>query len=1334
MSHATAEGAFVFPASFAQRGLWFIEQVENSAGAYNVTFALRIRGPVVPEHLARALEYLQARHEVLRTTFEMEDGALTQVVRPPGRFPLPVEPQTPEALEARLQSEGAARFDMRAGPLARASLLQTGPQDWILVITMHHSIVDAWSIEVMIRELAMAYTAISAGREPALEPLPIQYADYAVWQADALSGEALERKLGYWRRQLAGPLPLLELPTDYPRPPTQTYNGARVSVDIGPEVTESIRRLARESNATLFMALLASFQVFLHRHSGQTDLVTGTPITGRSQPETAGLIGFFLNTLAIRSDLSGQPSFRKMLGRVRQTVLDAYAEQDLPFEKLIEALQDARDWSRHPLFQTVFVLHEAEHRVPDFPGLVVERLPMPRGPTSKFDLLLSVSDAGSTLRAELEYNTDLFDAEGAELMAARYAVLLASIAADPDTAIGDLSLLPESERRLVEDEWTGRSTAYPREATVAQLFGEQARATPDAPALAGGDLAWTYAQLEERANRLAHHLRSIGVTRETPVGVFLDRSPEMVLSLLGILKAGGAYVPLDPNYPAARLTLMAEDAAVHTIVTLERRAGALPAALRAGPLVRLDADAAAIARHPGTAPECEAAATDLAYVMFTSGSTGRPKGVAIPHRGIVRLVRNNDFVPPDAFTRILCYAPISFDASTFELWGALLNGGTAVLFPAHAPTLRELGSFLERERVTTVWLTAALFHQMVEAELSRFTHVKYLLAGGDVLSPGHVARVLTRYPECRLINGYGPTENTTFTCCHPITRADPGAGIPIGRPIANTTAYLLDESLAPVPVGVPAELYAGGDGLALGYYRQPELTARHFVTRQGRRGPERLYRTGDRGRWRRDGTIEFLGRVDDQAKIRGYRIEPAEVRSVLEAHPAVREAAVVVRGDARGVRSLVGYYVLRGGENATEAELREALRERLPEYMIPAAMVRLPELPMTPAGKLDRAALPAPVLADAVGAAEKGHPRSTIELALIGLWEQLLDRRPVGVDQDFFALGGHSLLAARMVDELTRATGLVLPMTALFKGATIAEIADYLVAHPGAAEAEGPVEVQRGSGGTPFFMVHGDLAGGGFYCRDIARAAGPDQAVYSIAPHRNPDVEHLTIESMAARNLAALQAIQPRGPYLLGGYCVSGLVAFEMAQQLTARGERVDLLLLVDTAPAFTRPRWLAPAVRLVSRVTTRGERAYRERLAYLMQRARIGRESDRTRRLLDLTALPFQAVARRVARLAGSPPPVGAAPAAPASPLSALWQLHRRAMLTYVPRRYPGRIDLIWSSEIAEALENPATSWRTVACNLVTANVPGTHVDVVLTQVPALVRDALARVRVTYD
>jgi len=619
----------------------------------------------------------------------------------------------------------------------------------------------------------------------------------------------------------------------------------------------------------------------------------------------------------------------------------------------------------------------------------------------------------------------------------------------------------------------------------------------------------------------------------------------------------------------------------------------------------------------------------------------------------------------------------------------------------------------------------------VEAELPRFAHVKYLLAGGDVLSPGHVARVLARFPGCHMINGYGPTENTTFTCCHRIAGVEPDTGIPIGRPIANTRVYLLDPWSGPAPIGVPAELFAGGDGLALGYCNQPELTATHFVERSGRPGgTERLYRTGDWARWRRNGTIEFLGRLDDQVKIRGYRIEPGEVRSAIEAHPAVGQAAVVVRGGLAEARAVVGYYVPKEGLEVSDADLRQAVRLRLPAYMMPAALIRVPALPLTAAGKLDRDALPVPELPAGAPADDGGQPRSTIELALISLWESLLDRRPIGVAEDFFALGGHSLLAARMVDELQRATGLTLPLAVLFKGSTIAEIADYLVENPGDKDSTRKIEVQRGRGGTPFFMLHGDLAGGGFYCREIARAVGPDQPVYSLPPHRQTDIAGaLTIESMAAQHLATIRTIQPHGPYWLGGYCISGLVALEVAQQLTAAGEPVALLLLIDTAPAYTRPRWLAPTMRLVSRLTTKGAEAYLDRLGYLMRRARVGRGSARGRQLLDLTALPFQAVARRVALLTRATGAAAAGSGPPPAPLSSLWNLHRRAMLTYVPRRYAGRVDLIWSSEINDSIGDPAPFWQRVASHLVTAKVPGTHVGVILTEVPSLVRAAIARV-----
>ncbi len=1338
MTPMTQDDVYVLPASFAQRRLWFIEQVEATAGAYNVSIGLRLTGVLDRPALTAAFTALEERHEILRTTFVMEHGELAQVVRPPRPFPIQFETLEGEgseaALRGRLESETSRPFDLRRGPLIRAALFRLGPADHALAITMHHSIVDAWSIDILVKELGAAYGRLARGEAPSLPPLPIQYADYAVWQQEGLNREEMERQLQYWRKQLAAPLPVLELPTDRARPASQTYHGDRLGIDIPARTTEALRRLARESNTTLFMALLATYQVFLRRHSGQSDLVVGTPITGRNHPETAGLIGFFLNMLAIRTDLSGNPGFRDFLVRVRQGVLEAYAVQDIPFEKLVESLRVPRDWSRHPVFQAVFVLHEKAEAVAAFGTVVAERLPIPQSGTSKFDLLLSLSDAGTTLRAEFEYNTDLFDRASVERMAERYRLLLDGIATAPDRPIDALDLLPHGERLLL-DAWSGSATPYPRDATIPDLFEAQARGTPQAIALSCGDQSLSYRALDERANRLAQHLRAAGVTAGAPVGVSVGRSPDMVVALLGILKAEGAYVPLDPNYPQARLATMVATARMRFLVTTEAQGTKVPAP-GGDPwtVIRLDADRHAIARHAATPPPRAGAATDPAYVMFTSGSTGVPKGVVVPHRGVVRLVRENDFVPRDAFRRVLGYAPISFDASTLELWGPLLNGGTAVIFPAHIPSLAELGKFIAKERVTMVWLTAALFHQMVDAQLERFAGVKYLLAGGDVLSPAHVKKVLARLPGCHLVNGYGPTENTTFTCCHQITGVDEGRSIPIGRPIANTMVHILDATLRPVPIGVTGELYAGGDGLALGYLNQAELTAQRFVPDpSGREDGARLYRTGDRARWLGDGTIEFLGRSDDQVKIRGYRIEPADVSASVAAHPSIAEAAVVVQERSNQERSLVAYYVARSGKEISEAELRRFLQGRLPGFMVPSALVRVPLLPMTPSGKLDRRALPAPQVMQAPVLEEIAAPRTTLELVLQEMWETLLDRRPIGTHDDFFALGGHSLLAARMVDDLDRATGLKLPIAALFQGATIEQIAEYLLENASNQEQGDIVEVQRGRGGRPFFMVHGDLTGAGFYCREVARVAGPDQPIYAIPPLTGSGASRLlTIEAMATKNLEAIRRIQPQGPYLLGGYCIGGLVAYEMAQQLTAQGERIDLLLLVDSMPAFSKPRWVAGLLWRVARLSARDDVGRLNRFAYLMRRVHAANRTGPLHRLLAGPAFAAGVAARRVGRLLGSPRhDTGAteAEASPQSPIDGLLRHHRRAMLCYLARPYPGRVDLVWTSDVREFEGDPAEVWRSLAGELESVQVPATHVGVVRTHLPTLVRDAIARV-----
>jgi amino acid adenylation domain-containing protein len=1030
------------PLSFAQRRLWFIDRMGGAGGAYNIPLRLRLAGTLDREALRRALERIVQRHEVLRTTFAQVGGEPVQRIHPVEEsgfriadHDLAGRPDARARLRALLEDEAAAPFDLERGPVVRARLARLAEDEHVLMVTLHHVAADGWSVGVLVDELGALYRAFAAGRPDPLPPLPVQYADYAAWQRRWLQGEALRRQEEYWRTALAGAPERLELPTDRTRPLEQDFTGAAMDFALDAELTAELTALARRHGATLFTTLLAGWAAVLGRLSGQGEVVVGTPAANRGRGEIEGLIGFFVNTLALRVDLSGAPTVAELLGRVKERALAAQAHQDLPFERVVELVQPARSLAHTPLFQAVFAWQNTPGGSLELPGLALRTMEEAPHAVAKYDLTLTLREAGGRVGGGVLYATSLFDRETVERWLGYLRNVLAAMAADDAQRVHVLPLMGAAEREQVLYGWNRTAAGDPAQATLHALAARQAAATPDAVAVAFGGQTLTYAELDARAGALARHLANAGVRQGDRVGLALERSPHVPVAILAVLKAGAAYVPLDAAYPPARLAGMMADAAVSVLVVR----GALPDSLAAfgGRVVSLERDAEAIDACRGEPPpRVQVTAESEAYVMFTSGSTGRPKGVAVPHRAVARLVRDTgfaDFGPEQVFLQL---APLSFDASTLEIWGPLLNGGRLAIFPPHAPSLEELGAALREHGVTVLWLTAGLFHQMVDLRLESLGGLRQLIAGGDVLSPAHVLRVLERYPALRLTNGYGPTENTTFTCCHDILPQDARRpSIPIGKPIANTRVWVLDGALGPVPVGVPGELCAAGDGLALGYVGQPELTAEKFVEVEldGRR--ERVFRTGDRVRWLKDGTLEFLGRLDEQVKIRGFRVETGEVERALGAHPRVKEVRVTVRRDAPGESRLVAYVA---GE-ADAGELREFVAASLPDYMLPTAFVVLDRLPLTPNGKVDVAALPAP--APAGGGEEYVPPRTPVEEALAAIWSEVLGVERVGAGDDFFALGGHSLLVMRLIAHVEDAFGLDLSIRAVFAAPTLEAMA-----------------------------------------------------------------------------------------------------------------------------------------------------------------------------------------------------------------------------------------------------------------------------------------------------
>jgi amino acid adenylation domain-containing protein len=1049
------------PLSFAQQRLWFLHQMEPESPFYNLTFAVRLKGALDVEALRRALAEIVRRHEVLRTTFRADASGSWQVVHPaPGAFPLQVadvrafpEDWARGEVLGLMADEAEHPFDLRRELMLRALLVRVGEAEHALVLNLHHVAGDGWSIEVLFRELAALYAAYRAGEASPLPELPLQYADYAEWQRQWMHGDALDAQLAYWRERLAGAPAVLELPTDRPRPAVQSHRGETRGFEVRPALAARLRALARETDATLFMVMLASFDLLIHRLSGRDDVVVGSPIAGRTHGEVEGLIGFFVNTMALRTDLSGDPTFRELVRRVRETTLEAYAHQDLPFERVVEAVQPDRALSHNPLFQVAFALLAQPAETLRLPGLVMRLEPVDSG-TSKFDLFLDMEEQGEQLRGRLEYATDLWEPETADRMIRLYLHLLEGVATDPDRPASRVELVDGGERRTLTERWSGAARVHPHASTLHAEFARVAEADPSRVALAwdGGTMA--YGELHARSSRVANHLRRIGVRADEPVALAMDRSPELVVAVLGILKAGGAYVPINPQYPRGRVEMMLADCGARVALTQARLADTLPAdALR---VVSMDAGADAIAAEPADDPRVDAGADGAAYVIYTSGSTGRPKGVAVPHRAVLRLVRDTDYARFGADETWLQLAPVAFDASTLELWGALLNGGRVAIYPAELPTPDALGAFIARHGVTAAWLTAGLFHQMVDANLPALGGLRQLLAGGDVLSVPHVRRVMEAHPGLRLVNGYGPTENTTFSCCHRIHAEDAErASIPIGRPIAGTTAYVLDAHLNPVPVDVPGELYVGGEGLARGYLNAPALTASRYVPHPFSATPgARLYRTGDRLRWRPDGTLEFLGRIDQQVKIRGYRIEPGEVEAVLQRDPSVAGCVVQVREDVPGERRLVAYVVpAPGAVDDLPERVRARLRAELPAYMLPSAVVALDALPLTPNGKVDRRALPAPA-PRRDGGAPQAEPRTEVERALAAVWAEVLRADRVYLGDNFFELGGHSLLATQVVTRVRDALGVELPLAAVFEAPTLAGMAEAVEMAQLAAMAE----------------------------------------------------------------------------------------------------------------------------------------------------------------------------------------------------------------------------------------------------------------------------------------
>ncbi len=1039
------------PLSFAQQRLWLLDQMEPGKAGYCIPLPVRLRGRLHVPVLEKALNELVSRHEVFRTRIIPDEGRPHQQIensavvniKQTDLSALPPRDQD-AALQSAYQEAAQTAFDLSQCPLFRIHLIQLADDEHILIIIFHHIIIDGWSLGVFVDELGDLYESYLDDHASPLEPLPIQYVDYAYWQRQYLRDQMLQQHVDYWKHRLGAEPPVLNLLTDRPRPSTVTYCGSGHRLPLSASLSDSLRQMSQRESVTLFTTLFTAFAVLLHRYSGQDDFVIGSPIAGRTRIETEKLIGFFVNMLPLRTDLSGEPTFHELLQRNQRMVSSSFDYQAMPFEKLIDELKLERDMSRNPLFQVTFALQNAPFKPLQLKGLEIGPVEMPYK-TARYDIEVHVWERDGILVPVFIYNTDLFDSTTIQRMLEHYRVLLENIVSEPDRRISELSMLSDRDRHEILTSWSRNDVDYPRDASIQSLFEAQVEQYPSSIALVHNERRITYEQLNARSNQIAHRLIEQGVEQDTLVAFYMDRGPEMIAAMLGILKAGGAYVPLDMSYPAERLSFMISDTGVKVILTDEAGIADLPE--HSSTVFNLSDSRDLPGDYSTGNPEPRSSGGDLAYVMYTSGSMGKPKGVMIHHRGVVRLANQPDYIELGPTACIPQLSNSSFDASTFEIWGALLTGCKLVLIDKEMLLSSQLFlDCIKREKINTMFLTTSVFNLFAKESTSILSAVDQVIFGGEAADPKWVRHALAKKPTGRLVNGYGPTECTTFACCFQVNSVPEGArSIPIGRPIANTSAYVLDARQAPVPVGVTGELYLGGDGLARGYLNRPELTAERFVPNPFSRSENDnlLYRTGDLVRWLPSGDLDYLGRHDEQVKVRGYRIELEEIRSVLCNHEQIADSVVILREDVPNDKRLVGYVVAKAGENPDMISLRDYLKKKLPDYMIPSALMPVEHIPLTPNGKVDRRALPAPAGLDPI----KGgfvEPKTVLEKQLVDIWRDILRIDHIGLNDNFFDMGGNSLLIVRLRSRVAAVLKLDIPVVDLFRNPTIRSLVDYL--------------------------------------------------------------------------------------------------------------------------------------------------------------------------------------------------------------------------------------------------------------------------------------------------
>lgn len=1150
------------PLTFAQQRLWFLHRLDPQNPAYNITASRFFEGRIDLKVLEQSIDLLFERHEILRTIFPERDGVPVQVVtkqKPDLALVdlthIPIESRHDQFVKWR-QEEAQKPFSVET-PMVRISLVCLSEQEHHLTIVMHHIISDGWSLGIFFRQLGEIYQKVLSGDTVQLH-LPVQYADFAWWQHESFNNKNTQKHIDYWKQKLNGVLPVLDLPTDRPREAKQGSRGAIQDFKFSTRLSSGLKKLSRKADATLYMTLLAIFKILLHRYTAQIDIVVGTPIASRNRSELETLIGLFVNTLVLRTDLGGSPNVIELIARIREVVLEAHEHQEYPFEKIVELVQPDRSLSYGPIFQVVL----AFQNTPD--SLTYESV----SAGAMFDLSLFFWENEKNITGSIEYNSDLFDSDTIARMIGHLKTLAEGVVEQPDRSISRLPILTPAEQAQF-DTWNRTVTNYPRNKTIHELFDAQATETPDSIALitSGDDRhpdfnEMTYRVLKEETDSLASYLRNLGVKPGDCVGLALNRTPELIVAILAVLKAGGAYVPIDLSYPEERLIYMMQDADIRLLLTTAEHKKRLPS-LEAQTLC---IDRESIPSDPGYASVDSDRSDNLAYIMYTSGSTGDPKGVCVTHRNVVRLVKNTNYINLSPQEVFLACAPISFDASTLEIWGSLLNGGRLVLYTENIPSPDGIAKCIHEHDVTTLWLTSGLFNLVVETHPECFNKVRQLLTGGDVLSPVHVKNAVKALHNGVLVNGYGPTENTTFTTCY---RIDPGTldslpNILIGRPIANTQVYVLDENMLHVPIGVRGELWTGGDGVATGYLNSEELTRQKFVPDSFKDSEGgKLYRTGDFVRFKPDGNIEFLGRIDNQVKIRGFRIEPGEIETILGKHPSVQKVSVIVKGKDSGKKYLTAYLIPSKDDSLSADDLKSFALDRLPSYMVPNFFIVLDKFPLTINGKIDYARLPDPV-------EQKERielPKTPLQTQLLTIWENLLGVSGIGLSDNFFDLGGHSLLALRLINQMEKVFNKKFPISTIFQTQTIEELATAMMND---SLEFGGILIAINPEGTkpPLFVIPG-VGGSALGYAELARLMGDDQPMYCLqspgldgmqTPLENiDDIGHLFVQEIRKK--------QPNGPYTLVGFCMGGAIAYEVAQLLSSKGQDIDNLVLIDTFP-----------------------------------------------------------------------------------------------------------------------------------------------------------------------